>query len=268
MGRTSFIACAAGAILAAGASAQPVFEIHDGNSSASFDTGYGQFAWYVDGINELFQQSFFYRAGGMNDESSVHSTSLIGTFTADTNPFSDSRDDTLSLLYRDVANALEFEIRYSIQGGTPGSGASDLAEQIIIRNLSSAANAVSFFQYCDFDLNGSSHSDFGEIINGRVASQSEGNRSVTETVVTPAPTFWQIDFFPVIIDLFSDGLPSNLNNNNGPLLGDLTWAFQWDFVLSPGGSFIISKDKLMVPAPASLALVGIGGLVAARRRRA
>lgn len=269
MTRPILLACAAGACLVTGASAQ-VFIIEDGNSTAAFDvTAGGQLSWIVDGGSELFNQDFYFRAGNMLDEASVTSTALIGAVPTDTNPFSDPRDDTLSVLYRDLAAGLEFEIRYGLSGGTPGSRTADLAEQIIIRNLLPSANAVSFFQYVDFDLGGTSTGDMGWIDNGRVANQVDAalGISVAETVVVPAPSHYSVANFPNILNLFSDGLPSTLDDNAGPVFDDVTWSFQWDFVLDPGGSFLISKDKLITPAPASLALVGIAGLVARRRRR-
>jgi len=269
MTKLTLLACAAGACLATSASAQ-VFTIADGNSEADFDvTAGGQFNWFVDSLDELFNQDFYYRAGMMNDEASVTTTSLIGAVTTDTNPFSDPRHDTLSVLYRDLAAGLEFEIRYGLSGGTPGSRSADLAEQIIIRNLLPTTNAVSFFQYVDFDLGGDSGGDMGWIDNGRVANQIDTSLgiSVTETVVVPAPSHFSVGNFPTIINQFFDGLPTTLDDNAGPVFGDVTWSFQWDFVLDGGGSFLISKDKLITPAPASLALVGLAGLVGIRRRR-
>lgn len=272
MKREILLACAAGACLAAGASAQVfTISIADGNSGADFDViSGGQVNWFVDGLDQLFNQDFYYRAGMMQDEASVTTAALVGAVTTDTNPFSDPRHDTLSVLYRDLAAGLEFEIRYGLSGGTPGSRTADLAEQIIIRNLLPSANAVSFFQYVDFDLGRTSGSDMGWIDNGRVANQVDTalGISVTETVVVPAPSHFSVGNFPTIINQFFDGLPTTLDDNAGPVFGDVTWAFQWDIVIDGGGSFLISKDKLITPAPASLALVGLAGLFGARRRRA
>ncbi|MCW5755151.1 MAG: hypothetical protein KIT24_10645 [Phycisphaeraceae bacterium] len=269
--RKFLLACAAGALFTGMATAQPLVTLADGNSEADFDlSGGGQYNWFVDGVDHLFNQDFYFRAGGMMDERSVTTTALMGHHVVDTNPFSDPRPDVLTTLYFDAATGLEFEFRYGLSGGTPGSRTADLAEQITIRNRGQQAIDVSFFQYVDFDLAGTAGSDFGEILNGRVAQQSDTTSgvTVTETVVTPAPSHFDIKNWPDIISLFFDGLPTTLSDDPGPVFGDVAWAFQWNFTLVPGGSYLISKDKLIVPAPGAVALLGFAGLAASRRRRA
>ncbi len=72
----------------------------------------------------------------------------------------------------------------------------------------------------------------------------------------------------------NDGDADNLNDVLGPLgPGDLTWAFQWDRVIGPGGSWQLSKDKSIrqfIPEPRAMAglVLGIGVLAVYVRRRA
>ncbi|MBA4120590.1 MAG: hypothetical protein C0513_07835 [Isosphaera sp.] len=269
MTRTCAILCVAGLAWAGPAAAQPI-QLDDRNSSAVFDpTGGGQFTWLIDGVDHLFNQNFYFRAGAMTDEVDLTSVGLAGMAATDTNPFADGRVDTLALLYRDAGSGLEFEISYSLRGGNAGSNTADIAEQIRISNRGNSSQRVSFFQYVDFDLHGSPGGDVGRIVNGRVAQQSDpaGLRTISETVVTPAPTFFDIALFPTILSLFGNGVADTLSNGNGPVFGDVAWAFQWDFTLGVGQDFIISKDKLIVPTPAGAALLGLGGVMAARRRR-
>lgn len=264
------------AILATGAAAAAanaqLVVLEDANSTSQFDlTGGNQIGWQVDGVNQLFNQRFFYRAAGFADEVPVDSLPLTGSQATDTNPFDDPRPDNLAARYADAASGLRFDVNYTLRGSTPGSNASDLAETIRITNVGNAPQQVSFFQYVDFDLGGSSGGDIGQIINGRVAEQADlsGAYTVTETVVTPAPTHYEMNTFPNLVVRFINGQPDNLNDAAGPFEGDLTWGFQWDFTLLPGQTYIISKDKNLgvVPAPAGATLLGLTGLVVARRRR-
>ncbi len=266
-------ACVAAFALVASAGlavAAPV-DIFDGNSRARFDpTNANQILWEVDGVSQLFNQRFYYRGVGMNDEVPVDSLFLVGSIATDTNPFSDPRPDTFASLYRDAVRSLDFEFSFKLRGGTPGSGTSDLAETIRITNTGTAPTTLSFFQYVDFDLAGTAGGDAGEILNGRVARQWEqfGVAYIAETVVAPAPDFFQMGNFPSIVNLFGNGVIDNLNNTAGPVFGDVTWSFQWDITINPGQTFIISKDKLIfIPTPGAFAALGLGGLLAARRRR-
>lgn len=266
MNRLIAFAIVAGA--ATSALAVPI-SVWDRNSRADFDNPGGQVNWLVDGVNQVFEQRFFYRTALMNDEVAVDSLPALGPVATDTNPFSDIRPDTLAYQFSDVGAGLEFEVSFKLRGGLAGSGNSDLAETIIIRNVGNVAQTVSFFQYVDFDLGNSAGGDVAWIEDGRVALQNEvgGGIYMTETVAAPAPTAFEVGIFPNTRNRFGNGVPDTLNNNAGPVFGDATWAFQWDFVVAPGSQFTISKDKLIVPAPGALALLGLGGLVAGRRRR-
>jgi len=260
------------ATVAGSANAQS-FTLQDGNSSSVFNaSGGGQINWIVDGVSQLFNQRFYYRSSLFNnDERPVDSLTLTGSQLTDTNTFDDARNDTLSLRYNDTAG-LEFRISYLLRGSNAGSGTADLAETIRISNPTNTTIGVSFFQYVDFDLSGTSGGDFAELINANTVRQWDpgSNFSVAETVVTPGPTAYQVGSFPNIVSLFGNGVADNLNNAGG-LIGptDATWSFQWNFTLAPGGSFTISKDKLItIPSPAGLAVLGLAGLAATRRRRA
>lgn len=266
-----FVLCALALASLAGSAAAQTVVLEDANASASFNlTSGGQVGWNVDGVGHLFNQRFFFRTSQMNDEQAVDSLSLTGSQTTDTNTFDDPRSDTLSLRYASTSG-LEFRIAYLLRGGPAGSGTADLAETIRITNTSSASVTMSFFQYVDFDLGGTSGGDFAQVINANTVRQWDPSSNVTvaETVVTPGPTAYQVGSFPSIVNLFGDGLPSNLNNFGGQIGPvDASWAFQWDITLNPGGAFVISKDKLItIPSPAGVALLGIAGFAAARRRR-
>lgn len=249
---------------------QNEFLLGDRNSEAFFRLDEsGQVDWRVDGVEQLFRQTFFFRSGGMQDERELTTLDILGAVATDTNPFVDDRDDALSVRYLERELGLTFDVSYALRGGTDGTGFSDLAEQIVITNSGNVGRSVYFFQYVDFDLGGTTGGDTARIVDGRVAQQFDvtGNLSVSETVVTPAPAHFQVGNFADLLDLFSDGSPTTLNDNAGPFVGDAAWAFEWHVFLDPGETFIISKDKIIFPSPSAAALLGMGGLLATRRRR-
>lgn len=237
----------------------------DANSTASFSAD-GQSSWTVDGVDHLFAQEFYFRRAGFNDEQNINTLTLLGQAINDTNPFSDDRADSLSTLYTDN-NGLEIETLFTLRGGTDGSGASDLAEQITLTNTGTSTIFISFFQYVDFDLGDDSSDDWGQIVGGNVAQQFDDEFALSETVVTPFPNAFQMGEYSEMSEYWSNGVVDNLDGTDSHQ-GDVVWAFQWDIELEAGDSFLISKDKSIVPAPGSLALLAGAGLMSTRRRRA
>lgn len=267
MYKNTVIAIASCAGMASVALAGGVNVLADENSTATFDTASGQVNWLVDGVNQLFVQEFYFRRAGDSRELRLDSTNLTldGIFTTDTNPFTNTADDALSQLYSD-GNGLQIETIFTLRGGTSGSANADIGEQIIIRNNSNSTMSLSFFQFVDFDLGGDFNDDSGLIVNGNTAQQFDNDFSVSETVVTPSPTFFQMGNATVMSDMLNDGVIDNLDGTTA-FAGDVGWSFQWDITLAAGEQFIITKDKSIVPAPGSMMLLGTAGLIATRRRR-
>jgi hypothetical protein len=149
-----------------------------------------------------------------------------------------------------------------LNGGAAGSGASDLAEQISITNTTDGPLDFHFFQYADFDLGAA---DTAVFTNLNAVQQSNGVSHLTETVVTPVPAHREIAFFPVTLNMLNDGAPTTLSDTPpiGTVFGpdDVTWAYQWDFVIPQGGTVQISKDKNIntnvVPEPTLVSLLGL-----------
>ena len=245
----------------------PQYTLSDRNSSATFDVNSGQIAWDVDDTSQLFAQEFYFRRSTDQSEVLLSSTnlSLDGVFTTDTNPFRDDRNDALGMLFSDD-NGMQIETIFTLRGGTDGSNRSDLGEQIVIRNNSQEIMTLSFFQFVDFDLGGDLNDDSGEIISGNTVRQSDDDLSVSETVVTPQPTLFQVGDADAMDAMFNDNAIDDLDGTSSHS-GTVAWAFQWDITLQAGQAFIITKDKSIVPAPGSLALIGLAGLIANRRTR-
>lgn len=265
---------AAALILGAGAAQAQVFTIDDLNSSARFDitpgnSRPGMDQWIINGTNHMYSQWFWFRADGMQREQRINDLPLIAAATSNTSIL-DPRDDTFTALFGSTTDFV-IEARFSLQGSLQGDLRSDIAEQIRITNFSGQTRTFSFFQYCDFDLNGDIDDDIVQVINPNAVIQHDFLSGVvaTETIITPSPTLSEVGIFASTLIKLDNNIIDNLDGSVGPLLGrrDYTWAFQWDFTLLPGQSFLISKDKSITPAPGALALLGMGGLLVARRRR-
>lgn len=265
--KTAIIIAASAAIASTAAAGDPIFTLEDRNSSASFDLNSGQIAWEVDGISQLFAQEFYFRRASDTRELRLDATNLTleGVLASDTNPFRDDADDALAQLFSDD-NGLQIETIFTLRGGTDFSGRSDLAEQIVIRNNGNESLSLSFFQFVDFDLGGDAGDDFGQIVNANTVNQSDDGFFISETVVTPQATLFQVGDAGEMTAMLNDDSIDVLDGTES-FSGNVAWSFQWDIELAAGQSFIISKDKSIVPAPGSVALLGLAGLVATGRRR-
>ena len=236
--------------------------LNDGNSTVDIqDSSSGISSWVVDGTDNLFQQWFWYRVGETGPESSVDT--LSAPIVDD-----DDGDGTLGLTY--TGAQISVELDFTLGGGQAGSGVSDIGEVITINNISNETLSLHFFQYVDFNLGLDAYDDVVEVINPYVVAQSDSEAVVSETVAVPHASLHEVGIYSSTLDRLEDALPTTLDGSTGPLgQDDVTWAFQWDFTLNVGGSYIISKDKhIVIPEPAALGLMLIGGLVLLGRRHA
>lgn len=260
-------------------SSAALFVLSDDNSSANFETEtlnphpaspVNNVHWLVDGVDQLREQAFWFRVGN-TDERSLHNLPVAGQVASNTN--FDPANDTLFVRYN--GPGFQADMRYVLDGGAPGSGASDITEQISITNVTAAPLDFHFFQFTDFNVQGTPGGDSGVFTNPNAVDQFEGNVLFTETIVTPVPSHRELDFFPNTRVKLNDAVASTLSDTPpyGVVLGpgDLTWAYQWDVVIQPGFTFQISKDKRIAPVPepglVSLLSLAAVALIAAYRRR-
>ncbi|NLF31505.1 MAG: PEP-CTERM sorting domain-containing protein [Planctomycetes bacterium] len=259
--------CLVAAVAMVAAEASPVL-LKDGNATLTIEpyAKAGVFSWCVDGTNHLAQQGFWFRFEGMDYEEPLSALGLIGTQLSDTNTIIDPCEDTLTAYYGDLCS-FHVEVRYALQGGLAGSGTSDITEQIAFQNKTCNPLKLWFFQYADFDLRGTARDDTVWIQGGNTAIQTDPCHVMAETVVTPMPCRFEANCYPATLNSLCDYTITVLNNDPGPKTGDATWAFQWCLDIPAGGSALISKDKHLVPEPATMSLLALGAVSLLRKRR-
>lgn len=220
----------------------------------------GMSSWTVDGQNQLNRQSFWYRLGDTGPERPVESLG-VPTVLCQT-------DRVLMVSYAGQSLTIEFD--YMLTGGTPGSRLSDMAQQIRFINSGSSSLQMHFWQYSDFDFEGTPGGDT-LWINGNTVNQSGETLIFAETVVTPRPSHFEAALFGDTLARLNDDLPTTLNDVASPQTGNVTWAYQWDFTLPAHGAYIISEDTLIDPVPEPITLVtmslGLAAVAARLRRR-
>ena len=244
-----------------------IVTLTDLNSSAQINTASqsGMFNWVVDGVNQLYQQWFWYGIGTGTAQNSIDTISAPTISTP--NAFT---------AYISYANAnISAQINYVLTGGTLGSGTSQLNESIHLVNVSNGSLTLRFYQYSDFDLNGSTGGDTLQLyrnLSGKFyeAIQTKGNITMSETDVVPGANHGEASLFPSLLNRLNGGTQITLADNLGVVgPGDTAWALEWDVTLAPGASLDISKNKQIsaVPEPGTLALLGLGFLAMVWRKR-
>jgi hypothetical protein len=253
------------------ANAQNLITLTDNNAYATVDTGSqaGMNFWSVDGNgasgqNQLMQQWFWYRTD----------TGLQKSIDSISAPVNSVTGNTLTTTYTS-ANNFSVAISYTLTGDGPGTGGSDIQEAIEIHNFTGSDLNFSFYEYSHFTLLGQ---NFGNTVNigSSLASQQNGSSGIAEGVVSPDASAWEANTYQngglgsTLYDLTNT--PNlTLNTNMTHAEGDVTWAYQWNFVVPHGATTDILKDKFLsisfVPEPSAVALISTGCAVLAIRRR-
>jgi hypothetical protein len=265
--RLSSIAFALAVALAAMTSPAAAVDrvLTDGNATATFDpsSSLGFKSWSVDSAERLKQQWFWFRVGSGAEQA-------LNTLTLDANTLSDINGnglaDTLYLRY--LAAGYKVELSFNLAGGEAGSDTANMNGQVTVTNNGATPLDFHFFQYADFDL--SAGLDTIQILGGNTAHQTAASGRVAETIATTMPSHYQaglLSALPSVLGLLTDDSTTTLSDAAGPSLGDAIWAFEWDKVIAPGGTLLISKGMNVTPEPATLALMAVGlGLVFRKRR--
>jgi hypothetical protein len=236
--------------------------------------------WAIGATNYLNRQGFWYLLGGSGPAKPLNTLTLVSETLSDTN--ADGLWDMVGLGY--ALGGLKVDVKYSLTGGDPGSGSSNLGEQVKLVNSGGSPLNVRLFQYTDADLSASG--DLVEFLAPSHVLQVASNGFLDSANTGPASLLTHFE-----AGLTTDS-PTNtlqrlqtvnnlsLNDASGPLSGNATYAYQWDTTLQPGRSITLGQNNSLnvtpgsipTPEPGSLGLMAaaaIGlGLIVVRRRRA
>jgi len=245
-----------------------IYTLSQNDSSVLIDAGSqaGLYNWSVDGVNQLYQQWFWYRVGSSGPESSIDTISPVSETSSGAN--------NATLTY--AGSTISVKTAYSL--AAPGNGTATLSELITVMNTSGQIQDYHFFQYSDFDLGGTPGGQSVQFYNNGSSTyyeviQTGASGSMTETAIAPSATSMEVQagYFPSLLNALNDGVATTLNNNLSAGPGDVDYAYEWDATLAPGSSLLISK-LMTVPEPSSMALISSGmlvlGLLNRRRRKA
>ncbi len=226
----------------------------------------------------LFQNWWWYRSAGDTREFALSNQTANQTNLA---------GNSATLRYNEPiggssTDRLIFELTYTLNQISPTQAAVTINWSIF--NQSNVQQPVSFFAYADSDVGTSASDDNGTYVPGSGINTYRNDNTVTDTAnfFTMSADLrtndrWQIGAFSGT-DVTSpraaltNALVSNLTNNDTiGAAGDNAGAMQWDLTIPAGqsiGGRVTKGYNYVIPSPGALALVGLGGLVAARRRRA
>jgi hypothetical protein len=246
----------------------------DGNSSASlYLTGpsAGMNNWSVDGQNQLADQWFYFRMGSSGTAASLGSLPLMS-------PPVQSTPSSLNTTYIS-AGQFSLQVVYSLVGSAPGSGTSDLSEQIKIQNLTSAPLAFNFFQYANFQLGGPKMADDqmvelatnlrGLYNEATVTSGNSAMPGMVDVAISPGANNGEAALAPTTLNNITGVNGYNLNGVKSAGPGNTTFALEWTNSIAANGTMIISEDLNItgVPEPAAWSLLALGLSAGFARRR-
>jgi len=246
-------------LLPASASAQNI-TLSDGGSTATINPGggtgtLGMNNWSVLGQNQLNQQWFWYSING----NTAASIDTIGGLTQTPNGPND-----VTLTYS--SPQLSVSIEYVLSGNGVSSGSAGLQEFISVVNNGGSQINLNFYQYSNFNLLGQPNTvsisgNPGAYTGAQQTTDGAGGSGLAEVIDAPYANYAEAALAGATLNSLNAG-PYTLNDNAGPVTGDVSWAFQWNATLTQGEMLDITKAKglsiVIVPEPSTVALIVLG----------
>lgn len=220
----------------------------------------GVMSWNVDGVNQIKRQWFWFRIGNTAAETPLDNLTLMRTKQNDNTD--EDGIDSLTLTYQ--GQGLKATILYQLNGAAFGSRESVINETITLTNVGSSTLDLHFFQYTDANLGDSAGNDVLSMMNRNTILQtgSGSDHTLMETVVTPAATYYDLASASFLYGEMTDSAATTLGDHGSTVAGDVAWAYQWDFQLTPNGSFSIGEADRIGHAPEPLTMTALFAAVA------
>jgi hypothetical protein len=147
-----------------------------------------------------------------------------------------------------------------------GNGRGVLEEGTTVTNNTAGTITVDLFHFLDPTLGGNASGISAEL-NGLSSSVKMTSGNFVAFYEGAGQPF-QAGASGTVLSLLTNAVANDFNNTGLPFAGgDFEAGFQWRFVLGPGQAATASMTYTVVPVPASLAIMGLAGMVAGRRRR-
>lgn len=153
----------------------------------------------------------------------------------------------------------------------PSAGTARVDQRFRVNNTGTAPRSFALFHYLDLDLNGT--------FTGDTATLTTPNQRMSITDGPIVADYWGLNAtayragaFATVRTSLTDAVADNWANTGLPFgPGDFTGSYQWVLTVPAGGSIEVfvsyGLNTSAVPAPGAAALLAMGGVLAARRRR-
>lgn len=158
-----------------------------------------------------------------------------------------------------------------------GGAAAQVTSVLTVTNIgNTAVQGFTAFNYVDYFLNNQDANDIVPVGNAGV-SGSDRYVIVNDTAapglamahIGLGASAYGVGSFTIVGAQFGDtGVDNFADANNGTVAGDLTGVMQWNIGEIRAGASVSVTGIVVIPTPGAAAFLGLGGLMASRRRRA
>lgn len=220
----------------------------------------------LGGVDHGFNSWWWFRQPGDTREFAFNSSGGGATSTgfSATNAATAGQVGTMTQFYPNFRADLEYFVQDT------GFEAGFLRMTMTITNLTNSQLSINTFNTMDIDLGGTAGGDSATLSAPNLIRITDGTTPWIGEYSGVNANGWAVAPFggSSVTSLMTNTAVNNFTNTGLPFgPGDITAGFQWEFSIDPGQSVSVVATFSVVPAPGTLALLGFGGLLAARRRR-